>query len=331
MNMKKIIFLIVIILFVLTGCGQKGINKKLEKFTESRFLFGTYIQMIVYAENEKTAKDSMNEAFNRIAEIDSRYNSKSKGSLIYNLNNSENKEITLDEEGIKLFEEVKKVYEMSHGKYDITISPLLETWGFFSDGRENVPSEAELKEALTYVDFQKVELKGNTLKVNKPVKELDTGSFLKGYAVEEGKKVLAEKGIEYGFISSISSISTIGGKGDGTPWKVGIQNPDKSDELMGVVEIAGKALGVSGDYQTYIEINGEKYHHIMDKTTGYPVKDKKMVVVICDSAFMADMYSTAFFNMEIKEIFEIAERENLEVMIVDKMNNVQTTKSFLLK
>lgn len=327
MGIKKFIFLIIMI-FMLIGCG----SKEMERFTEERFLFGTYIQMIVFSENEKSAKEAMDKAFKRIAEIDLKYNSKSRGSVIYNLNHSQEKQAVLDEEGVMLFTEVKKMYDFSEGKYDITISPLLETWGFFSDEpRENVPSDDELKEALSHVDFSKVVLDGNILKINEPVKEIDTGSFLKGYAVEEAKKVLAQEGIKNGFVSSISSISTVGGKADGTPWRVGVQNPDFSDQLLGIAELEGKALGVSGDYQTYVEIAGRRYHHIMDKDTGYPVGDKKLVAVICDSAFMADMLSTTFFNMSTEKIFEFAEKSNIDVLVVDKDNIQKTTKSFSLK
>ena len=329
MNMKKIIVLM-LCMFLFTACGEKNSSPE-KKITESRFLFGTYIQMIVYSENEKEAHEAVNAAFDRIGEIDSKYNSKTRGSVMYNLNNSEKKEAVLDEEGVMLFQEVGRVYKLSHGKYDITISPLLETWGFYSDGRENIPSREELDKALKQIDFSKVELKNNIIKINEPIKEIDTGSFLKGYAVEEAKKVLAEKGIKNAFVSSVSSISTIGGKPDGTPWKIGIQNPDVSNEILGVAEVEGRALGISGDYQIYVEINGKKYHHIMDKETGYPIDNRKLVVVVCDSAFLADMYSTAFFSMTAEEIFDFAEKENIEVMIVDNSNKVKMTKSFHLK
>lgn len=329
MNMKKIIVLM-LCMFLFTACGEKNSSPE-KKITESRFLFGTYIQMIVYSENEKEAHEAVNAAFDRIGEIDSKYNSKTRGSVIYNLNNSEKKEAVLDEEGVMLFQEVGRVYKLSHGKYDITISSLLETWGFYSDGRENIPSREELDKALKQIDFSKVELKNNIIKINEPIKEIDTGSFLKGYAVEEAKKVLAEKGIKNAFVSSVSSISTIGGKPDGTPWKIGIQNPDVSNEILGVAEVEGRALGISGDYQIYVEINGKKYHHIMDKETGYPIDNRKLVVVVCDSAFLADMYSTAFFSMTAEEIFDFAEKENIEVMIVDNSNKVKMTKSFHLK
>ena len=326
--MKKIIFLIMA-LFIFAGCGQKNISE--QKYTEERFLFGTYIQMIVFSDNKDKAYDAMNEAFKKIAEIDSKYNSKTRNSLIYDLNHSERKEIILDEEGKMLFNKVKEVYEMSGGKYDITISPLLDVWGFNANGRENVPADEEIQKALNIIGFDKVVLEGNKLILKESVKEIDTGSFLKGYAVQEARNILAEKGIKHGFVSSVSSIATVGGKPDGTPWKIGIQNPADSEKILGIVEVENKSLGISGDYQTYVEINGKKYHHIMDKETGYPVKDKKLVVVVCDSAFLADMYSTAFFSMTAEEIFDFAEKENIEVMIVDNSNKVKMTKSFHLK
>lgn len=326
--MKKIIFLIMT-LFIFAGCGQKNISE--QKYTEERFLFGTYIQMIVFSDNKDKAYDAMNEAFKKIAEIDSKYNSKTKNSLIYDLNHSERKEIILDEEGIMLFNKVKEVYEMSGGKYDITISPLLDVWGFNTNGRENVPADEEIQKALNIIGFDKVVLEGNKLILKEPVKEIDTGSFLKGYAVQEARNILAEKGIKHGFVSSVSSIATVGGKPDGTPWKIGIQNPADSEKILGIVEVENKSLGISGDYQTYVEINGKKYHHIMDKETGYPVKDKKLVVVVCDLAFDADMFSTAFFNMKPEDIFKKAEVLNADVLIVDSDEKIKTTKSFQLK
>lgn len=146
---------------------------------------------------------------------------------------------------------------MSGGKYDITISPLLDVWGFNTNGRENVPADEEIKKALNTIGFDKVILEGNKLVLKEPVKEIDTGSFLKGYAVQEARNILAEKGIKHGFVSSVSSIATVGGKPDGTPWKIGIQNPADSEKILGIVKVENKSLGISGDYQTYVEINGK--------------------------------------------------------------------------
>ena len=88
---KFIVFILSILSIFFISCG-----KKVEKIEESRFLFGTYIKIIVYSDNKEKAMESIEKAFNEIQRIDEKYNSKSEGSLIYNLNNSDNKTVKLD-------------------------------------------------------------------------------------------------------------------------------------------------------------------------------------------------------------------------------------------
>ena len=99
--------------------------------------------------------------------------------------------------------------------------------------------------------------------------------------------------------------------------------------MIGIVPLTDRAMGVSGDYQTYVEIDGKMYHHILDKDTGYPVTDKKMVVVLCDNAFDADLLSTTFFLMPIDKVISYVDgRKDLDVLIVDKDMNIITSKNF---
>ena len=326
---KFIAFILSILSMFLISCG-----KEVEKIEESKFLFGTYIKIIVYSDNKEKATESIEKAFNEIQRIDEKYNSKSEGSLIYNLNNSDNKTLKLDEEGIKLFEGVNKAYELSEHKYDVTIAPLLELWGFTEEAMElttlKLPTKEEIEFTKTFVDYEKVKISDDgTLTIESPVKEIDTGSFLKGYAISRAKEVLKNEGIKSAFITSISSIDLIGTKPEDKPWKIGLQNPENPSEMIGIVPLRDRAMGVSGDYQTYVEIDGEMYHHILDKDTGYPVTDKKMVVVLCDNAFDADLLSTTFFLMPIDKVMNYVEsREDLDVLIVDKDMNIITSKNF---
>lgn len=309
---KKILAILILPIFILS-CG-----KEVKKIEKSSFLFGTYISITIYDENEKLANKAIDEAFKEIARIDNKFNSKVKGSLIDKLNIGEEKEIILDEEGVYLFENLKRVYDLSHGKYDITIGPLLDLWDFGNKEKRELPTLEEIEKAKKNTGFSNLILDGNRLYFSKKGIEIDTGSFLKGYAVEKAKETMRGLGVKSAFISSISSIETINKKPDGQNWKIGIENPENSQELLGVVELDNKGMGVSGDYQTYIEIDGKRYHHILDKDTGYPVTDKKMVVVIGNNAFFSDMYSTAFFTMNIDEILNYADNNDLEVLIVDK-------------
>ena len=321
--MFKRIFLLFISVIFLLGC-----NKEVKKFESEKFLFGTYIRMTVYDSDEKLAKESMEKAFDEIARIDQKFNSKVSESIIGKLNSSENKSVKLDDEGKYLFNELNKIYEFSNKKYDITIEPLLKTWGFGEIEKLSLPTEEEIKKAQEVIDFSKVKLDGDNLIIEDPVKSIDTGSFLKGYAVQKAKEKLKEAGIKSAFITSISSIDVIGTKPEEKPWRIGVQNPQAPDKILGIVELNNESMGVSGDYQTYVEIAGKRYHHILDKTTGYPITDKKMVLVICDNAFIADMYSTAFFTMPIEKIISYAEKDQkMKVLVVDKEMRIFKSKN----
>lgn len=323
--LKKILAILILPIFILS-CG-----KDVKKIEKSSFLFGTYISITVYDKDEKLANKAIEAAFTEIERIDNKFNSKVKGSLIERLNSGEVKEITLDEEGVYLFDNLRKIYDLSHGKYDVTIGPLLDLWDFGNKDKRELPTREEIEKAKEEIGFENLIFNGNSLSFAKKGIEIDTGSFLKGYAVERAKEIMRNLGVTSAFISSISSIETINGKIDGQPWKIGVENPENSQELLGIVELNNKGMGVSGDYQTYVEIAGEKYHHILDKETGYPINDKKMVVVIGDNAFFSDMYSTAFFTMKNEEVFEFAAENGIEVLIVDKEMNIHRSEGMKIE
>ena len=326
----KILSFIVILTLFLISCGKKEV----QRFEESRFLFGTYIKIIVYDSDKDFATKSIDKAFAEIQRIDEKFNSKTEGSLIYNLNTTDNKTVKLDEEGLKLFDGVSKAYEISGHKYDVTIAPLLELWGFTEDSIElpnlKLPSKEELEFTKRFVDYEKVKISDDgTMTLEAPVKEIDTGSFLKGYALARAKEVLKAEGVKSAFVTAISSIDIIGEKPENKPWKIGLQNPQDPSQILAIVSVKDRAMGVSGDYQTYVEIDGEMYHHILDKDTGYPIEDKKMVAVLCDNAFDADLYSTTFFLMPIDKVIEyVNSKENLDVLIVDKDMKIIISKNF---
>ncbi|MGL6065940.1 MAG: FAD:protein FMN transferase [Cetobacterium sp.] len=327
MTKSRNIFLLFLLFLLVLGC-----EKKVKRVDEEKFAFGTFFKVSVFSSDTNKSKTSINKAFEEVQRIDYAYNSKVKNSLFFKLNNSKKEKI--DDEAIYILKKVKEMYELSFGKYDITMEPLMAIWGFSEEleERKTLPTDLELEKASKNVDFSKVILEKNIITIQSEDIKIDTGSFLKGYAVKKASEKLRESGIKSGFISAISSISAIGVKGDGTPWKIGIQNPNNPSEIIGTIELNNQSMGVSGDYQTYVEIEGEKYHHILDKETKYPVKDKKMVVVVNDDSFEADLYSTAFFLMPIEKVIEkVNNISNLDVLIVDKNNRIITSKNLKFK
>ncbi|WP_432204819.1 FAD:protein FMN transferase [Cetobacterium somerae] len=327
MSKSRNIFLLFLLFLLLLGC-----EKKIKRVDSEQFAFGTFFKISVFGFDEKTSKDQIKDAFKEIERIDSKFNSKVKGSLVDNLNNLKTEKF--DDEGLYLLNEVKEAYNLSNHKYDITMEPLMNVWGFSEEiePRTTLPSKEELNEAMSNVDFSKIRIEGNKVFIDKEEIKIDTGSFLKGYAVKKAGEKLRAAGVKNGFISAISSIEAIGTKGDGKSWKIGIQNPNNPSEILGIVELNNQSMGVSGDYQTYVEINGKKYHHIIDKEIGYPVNDKKMVVVVNNDSLEADLYSTTFFLMPIEKVLKQAnETEGLDVLIVDKNDKIYTSKNLKFK
>lgn len=323
MSKSRNIFLLFLLFLLFLGC-----EKKVKRIDDERFAFGTFFKISIFSNDEKMAKQHIENAFIEIERVDSKYNSKVKGSLTDNLNTS--KKEVFDEEGVSLLNEVSKAYELSNGQYDITMEPLMTVWGFSEEvlPRDTIPSKDELDKAAANVDFSQIKISGNEITIGKSGIKIDTGSFLKGYAVKKAGEKLREAGVKSGFISAISSIEAIGAKGDGTPWKIGVQNPDNPSEILGIIELNDQSMGVSGDYQTYVEIDGKRYHHILDKETKYPVEDKKMVVVVNKNCLEADLYSTAFFLMPIEKVLEkVNSTKDLDVLIIDKNNEIHLSEN----
>ena len=235
--LKKILAILILPIFILS-C-----SKEVQKIENSKFLFGTYISITVYDKDEKLANRAIEAAFQEIERIDNKFNSKVKGSIIDNLNSGKEKKVKLDEEGVYLFQNLKKIYELSHGKYDVTIGPLLDVWNFGAKEQRELPKIEELKKAMEYIGFSKIVLDGNELYYSEDKAEIDTGSFLKGYAVEKAKETMRNLGVTSAFISSISSIETINTKPDRKNWRIGVENPENPKELLGIVELNNEGMG----------------------------------------------------------------------------------------
>lgn len=309
------LFLLFFLFLFFISCGRN----KVEKIEVDRFLFGTNIKIVVYSgDKEKTLK-LIDETYKLMEEISAKYNSKDESSLVYKLNKNPLIPQKIDKEFNDMIDQTLNLSGVTNGSFDITVGPLMSLWGFDDLNIKDLPSEEKIKETMKLVNYKDVELKSDSIRLKKPNQRIDTGSFLKGYAINKGIEYLRSKGIESAMITAISSIGTIGTKPEGKPFKIGIQNPKSPEELLYTINLDNKALGVAGDYQTFVEINGKKYHHILDAKNGYPSPYNSMVLILCKDSYMADLYDTALFLMKPEEILAyVSKLSDFEVFIVDK-------------
>jgi len=132
---------------------------------------------------------------------------------------------------------------------------------------------------------------------------VDLGGIAKGYAGDEAIRIYKEHGLKSAYINLGGNVVVLGGRPDGSPWRIGIQNPRAPNGMyIGIVRVTDKAVVTSGDYERYFEKENVRYHHILDTKTGYPA-DSGLIssTIVTDVSMDADALSTAAFVLGLEE------------------------------
>lgn len=315
-NKKIIIFIILTaFLFILAGC--KNEKKELPQVEDSAFLMDTLVQMRADGVNAEAAVE---ESMEKIKDIENLMSKTIKTSDIYKLNNNPEQELKIDQETMTVLRKAKKYAELTAGDFDPAVGSLVELWGI---GNENasVPKENEIKQALINSGHQYLKLRGNYAKISKKGVKLDLGAIVKGYAAEEVKKIVEKNNVKHAFVNLGGNVLVIGDKVDGTPWKIGIQDPRSGrGNVAAVIDVIDQTIVTSGNYERYFEEDGKIYHHILDPKTGYPAENNLLSVsIISKNSFDADALSTAVYVMGLEKGMEfIKKMEKVEAMFITK-------------
>jgi thiamine biosynthesis lipoprotein len=174
-----------------------------------------------------------------------------------------------------------------------------------SDGRDDpvnarIPGDDELKAAAEHVsiDMLVIDETASTVYLSDPEVRLDVGAIAKGWAVQQVAKS-APKGL---LISVGGNVCATGPKDDkGTPWVIGVQDPDGGNDYLHTIYVSGGSVVTSGDYQRTYVVDGKAYHHIIDPDTLYPSDYWRAVTVVCEDSGVADALSTALFLLSQEE------------------------------
>lgn len=181
------------------------------------------------------------------------------------------------------------------------------------------------------MDIQLLEIdrEAGTVCLRDAAMRLDVGAIAKGYAVEQACRLMRENGWT-GTINAGGNVRTVGTKADGAPWRIGIQHPDKADgDYLAVVNATDRAVVTSGDYQRYFEVNGTRYHHLIDPDTHQPAAYVRAVTVLANDSAMADGLSTALFLMSSQDGLKWVEQlDGIEALWVKTDGTVQYSSGF---
>lgn len=330
MNNKRIVVLIVLATFFLTGCANIGVTpvKRIEPFETQDFLMGTVISQRVYGDNaQKAAQDVLD----KLKEIERSMTIITPGGEINKLNSEAGKNwVKLSSETLYVLEKARKFSELSGGAFDATIGPLVKAWGVFTEN-PRVPSKEEIERLLRLVDYKDININktDSSARLEKPGQIVDLGGIAKGHAGDEAIKIYKKYGIKSAYANLGGNVVVLGSKPDGNPWRVGIQNPRAENGVyIGIVPVTDKAVVTSGDYERFFEEDDKKYHHILNPKTGYPA-DSGLIstTIIADASIDADALSTATFVLGLEKGKELVENlEGVEAIFITDNKEIYVTQ-----
>jgi thiamine biosynthesis lipoprotein len=197
--------------------------------------------------------------------------------------------VAVDAETDALFDYAATLFEVSGGRFDITSGVLRRAWDFRV---ARVPDESVLAPLRRLIGWQKVERAPGRIRLPLAGMEIDFGGFGKEYAADRARALLAGQGVRHGYVNLGGDLHVIGPQPDGQPWRIGIQDPRAPKRLAASIPVQRGALATSGDYERYFELDGRRYCHILDPTTGYPVRHWRSVSVLAPLAIAAGSHAT---------------------------------------
>jgi len=305
--------------------------------SETEFLMDTVVSVTAYGPH---AKSSVKLVFERLRELDKKFNAHRVDSEISKINNAPaNKAISVDPEVCNLLKTALKFSEDSDGAFDVTMLPISNLWGFTSETPKR-PDEKELAAVLLKSGRHHLTLDENTCSITKAIDglQIDLGAVAKGYAAEEAIRLLKEQGIRHAYLDLGGNIAVMGGKPmnvweslftgkKARPFRIGLQQPDAPrGTVMETVSLSDGYVVTSGDYERYFEEDGKRYHHILNPKTGYPADTQlKSVTVVSDNGTEADMLSTALFVLGADRMEHLQDRCKA-IYTVDNRMNFKTVK-----
>lgn len=266
-------------------------DKSFHYFRYEFYALGSDCVFQLYAETEALAHAASAEATREVFRIEARYSRYRADSELSRINAvaGAGGSIDVDPETATLLDYAYACHRVSDGLFDITSGILRRAWDFSSD---RIPGEQAIAAILPLIGLDKIEWKAPTLRFDTPGMELDLGGFGKEYAADRASDVLKKSGINSGLIDLGGDIRVVGPHPDGSLWRLGVCNPRTPGQPLALLDLKSGALATSGDYERYIEVDAERYCHILNPRTGWPARGLTSVSVICEECLVAGTLAT---------------------------------------
>jgi len=234
------------------------------------------------------------EAVTEARRIEAKFSRYRPTSVVSQINDAAGGEpLVIDDETESLLRASLDLAVLTEGRFDPTVGVLRRVWDF---RKAEVPAAEAIEALLPQVDARGVLLRYGTVQLAREGMEVDLGGVGKEYAADRVAEWLKGRGVESALVNLLGDVRTVGRRGDGQPWIIGVQDPrDRSRCRFAIRAKEDCGVATSGDYERGFEVDGVRYHHILDATTGRPARGLASVTVVAPTAFEAGRLASAAF------------------------------------
>jgi len=308
-------------------------GQTLKTYKQQVKLMGSRFEITAVSEDEERALKSIEAAIVEIKRIEALISSWDPDSETSEINRMAGiRPVPVSQELFALIYRSYKVSQLTDGAFDISFASIEWIWDF--DGKEHsMPSQATIDSSIQFIGYQNIEfdITVSSIFLKEKGMRIGFGAIGKGYAANKAMEVMREMGIADGVVNASGDLLAWGNQADGKPWSIGIADPSDPKNPFAWLIIDDLAVVTSGNYEKYCVIEGERYAHIINPKTGYPVKGIKSVTVICPDAELADALATSVFVLGTeKGLALINQLTGVEGLIIDSEDEVHTSNKLEL-
>ena len=283
-------------------------------------IMGTAVECQAFHGTPKQARQAVEAAFAAVRQVDRDMSLYRPESDVGRLNRlSGQNEMAIRRSTAEVLQTSLAVGEDSRGALDVTITPLLNQWGFYGV-RKEAPGSRELEAALALVDYRRVHFDAveGTVRLGRSGMQLDFGGVAKGFAVDQAVEALRAQGVLQGMVNAGGDLGLLGRHPDGDPWIVGVQHPLTPARLLLALSLDGGAVATSGNYLRYRVYDDRRYGHLLHPQLGYPANTALSMTVVAQTAMRADALATAALVMGRDGLVWLGNQSGVEAVMASR-------------
>ena len=312
---------------LLVGCASLPMQSEPVVVKRVQMQMGTLVSVTAVARNEAVAHAAATAGFAEIRRLEELLSTWIAASELSRVNASAGiQPIHVNPETLTVVSRAIQAAEITDGGFNIAIGPVVEAWSVTESQR--IPEESELNALRPLVDLQAVhvDVRKQTIYLDKPGMRIDVGGIGKGYAADQAVEALRKAGAIAGVVALSGDIKTFGRLPGGKKFPVGIQHPRKDGSVLAWIDLEDEAISTAGDYERFFERDGVRYHHILDPHTLQPARRCQSVTVVAREGIWADGLDTGIFVMGAELGMQLVEAlPDVEAIIVDAEGHVHVS------